>query len=39
MDNKQGLCVFLPFIYFTSFREQVKVDINSLLQWAAPVGL
>ena len=30
--------VFLPFIYFTSLREQDKADINSL-QWSAPVGL
>ena len=29
---------FLPFIYFISFREQDKADINSL-RWSAPVGL
>ena len=30
--------IFLPFIYFTSFGEQGKADINSL-RWSAPVGL
>ena len=29
---------FLSFIYFTSFREQDKVDINAL-RWSAPVEL
>ena len=29
---------FLSVIYFTSFGEQDKADINSL-RWSAPVGL
>ena len=29
---------FLSFIYFTSFGEKDKADINSL-RWSAPVGL
>ena len=32
------LFFFEPFIYFTSFREQDKDDINSL-RWSVPVGL
>ena len=29
---------FLSFIYFTSFGEKDKADMNSL-RWSAPVGL
>ena len=32
------LFVFLSFIYFTSFGEKDKADMNSL-RWPAPVGL
>ena len=38
VDIIRTLNFFLSFIYFTSFGEKDKADMNSL-RWSAPVGL